>query len=141
MQAVCSSAQISGRVSFREQSSDSPAVDLQLAWQQLTWPLDAKENYLIASDSGKARVTGELDAYRATVRAQLAVPAYPSGEIDITGAGSRHGFTLEQMALPTLGGDVLGRAAVDWNKGIKATFELSGENIDRQGWMQNGRVD
>lgn len=137
MQVEQSSVQISGKISFDQQLSDSPTVDFQVAWQQLIWPLDAADNYLVASDTGKAQVTGVLDAYRTTMIAQLAVPAYPAGNIDMTGAGSRHGFSLEQLALSTLGGKVQGSASVDWTNGVVATFNLSGENIDPAGLNAN----
>lgn len=132
-----STVQISGGVSFGGQFSDSPVVDLQLGWQQLVWPLDASKNYLMASDTGKARLSGDLDAYRATVDAQVAVPLYPTGKIEIVGAGNVHSFAVEQLALSTLGGDILGDATINWEDGVKTTFNLAGKSIDPAGLNAN----
>jgi len=137
LQVEQSAVQISGKILFSGPSIDSPEVDLKFTWQKLIWPLDSRDNYLVASDRGKAHVSGVLDAYRATVNAQVAVPAYPTGTIDTTGAGTPNGFAIEQLALSVLGGNIQGHANIDWHTGIKATFNLAGNNIDPAGLYTN----
>ncbi len=134
LQAASTRVQVSGNVDFAEPQRDSPRVDLQLAWQQLIWPLNATtDDYQFASDTGRAQLSGVLDAYRATVNAQVAVPAYPAGTVDVAVAGSLKGVVIDQLALSVLGGQIHGVAAVEWDNGLTTRFNLSGENLDPAG--------
>ncbi len=125
--------QVSGDLIFPSETNSNPAVDLKLAWQKLVWPLDAGQSNVFSSETGSAHVIGQLDAYRANVDAQVALPGYPEGGINIAGAGSTTRFDLEKLELALLGGQVQGKAKADWENGLSSSFDLSGTTLDPAG--------
>ncbi|CAE7311615.1 tamB [Symbiodinium pilosum] len=131
--AAQTALRVTGDLTFAGTLDNNPTVDLSIDWQDLVWPLGAGQVNIVASKTGHAEISGKVDDYQVSVKADILLPEYPQGSLDITGAGSTTMFAVQKFELAVLGGLVRGLAQVDWQSGLTSSFDLTGTTLDTGG--------
>lgn len=112
--------------------STVPAVDAQLEWHKLQWPLQAHsgEAAQLSSQSGSVLLKGALDSYVATLNGELSTPQVQGGQIALNAEGSQQQLQISSLRLQALRGSASGQAAINWADGLESSFQLSGAGLD-----------
>jgi translocation and assembly module TamB len=104
-------------------------MDARASWQNLAWPLRGAEP-VAASRRGSATVSGNLEQYRAEVRADVVAGPVPQGTWTFEGTGDRRRFQFESFQGNLLAGRLLGRGEVAWEPVVRWNAVVRGEGID-----------
>jgi len=115
-------------------------TDASLTWQDLKWPLGDDPDY--RSASGRVSVTGSLDDYRVSVKADMTLPGDVPLQAALSGEGSRERLDAE-LQVDMLEGRIDGSAAVAWRPTLEASVELDGDDVDPAALSREwpGRID
>jgi translocation and assembly module TamB len=118
-----------GTVTLKGEDMD---MNAEASWRNVTWPLRGGKPMapIFASRSGTATLSGNLDDYRAEVRADLAAGPVPQGVWTVAGTGDRNRFRFESLQGNLFAGRILGRGEVGWEPVIKWNAVLRAEGID-----------
>ncbi len=103
------------------------ASDLQLAWQQLQWPLQGEP--LLHSDRGQLHWQGHFDDYRYALSTGLRAAEH-SMQIKASGSGSLEGLGADVVAAELLGGSMEGTLALNWRDELLVNAELRVSGLD-----------
>jgi translocation and assembly module TamB len=125
-----------------------PAADelaLDLEWANLAWPplLDEGEP-LLASESGRIRLSGRISDWRLELDALLAAPELPGGELGLRATGSEERADIERLTLDLHeSGRVTAQGDFGWAPHIETRMELALEQLDPGRFVAQlpGRVD
>ncbi|HWM89135.1 MAG TPA: translocation/assembly module TamB domain-containing protein [Thermoanaerobaculia bacterium] len=104
-------------------------MDAQASWQNLAWPLRGGEP-VAASRKGSATVAGNLEQYRAEVRADVVAGPVPQGTWVFEGTGDRQRFRFESFQGNLLAGRLQGRGEVGWEPVVRWNAVLRGDGIN-----------
>ncbi|MEM8489186.1 MAG: translocation/assembly module TamB domain-containing protein [Pseudomonadota bacterium] len=105
-----------------------PALDMAASWTGVRWPLVGEE--AVVAPAGNLSLTGTLDDYRLQGETLLSAPKRPEGTLSIEGSGNLERFTLEQLRMQALGGELLGTGSASWSPELDANLTLNGQDID-----------
>lgn len=121
------------------------AIDAQLSWTDLTWPLQGAEPPY-RSARGVATVTGTADAYQFALDAGLWTNGV-DGQITASGRGTSDAVDLARLDLAALGGHARAAGTIAWAPAVTANLRADIENLDpgalAPGWPGriNGKVE
>jgi translocation and assembly module TamB len=115
-----------GTVTLKGEDMD---MNAEASWRNVAWPLRGGKP-MAASRSGTAKLSGNLDDYRAEVRADLVAGPVPQGVWTIAGTGDRNRFRFESLQGNAFAGRILGRGEVAWEPAIKWNAVLRAEGIN-----------
>src|SRR5699024_7720084 len=104
------------------------ALDMQLQWQQLNWPLNGDADYL--SKRGQMQLTGAPDDYQLVGRLDWQVVGQTAGQLQLSGAGDMQSFQLEQLEISGGPGHITATADVAWAPHLKAQAHVQGRHIN-----------
>ena len=104
-------------------------MNAEATWRNVAWPLRGGKP-VAASRSGTAKLSGNLDDYRAEVRADLVAGPVPQGVWTVAGTGDRNRFRFESLQGNAFAGRILGRGEVAWEPAIKWNAVLRAEGIN-----------
>lgn len=115
-----------GTVTLKGEDMD---MDAEATWKNVAWPLRGGQP-VAASRSGSAKLSGNLENYRAEVRADLVAGPVPQGVWTIAGTGDRNRFRFESLQGNAFAGRILGRGEVAWEPAVKWNAVLRAEGIN-----------
>ncbi|MES1242271.1 MAG: translocation/assembly module TamB domain-containing protein [Acidobacteriota bacterium] len=115
-----------GTVTLKGEDMD---LNAEASWKNVSWPLRGGKP-VAASRSGRATLSGDLDNYRAEVRADLVAGPVPQGVWTIAGTGDRSRFRFESLQGNAFAGRILGRGEVAWDPAVKWNAVLRAEGIN-----------
>lgn len=105
------------------------AMQLELNWQKLQWPLDGAPQY--ASPEGEFTLTGTPQAYTLNGGLHwLLAAAGQAGQLKLSGHGTAESFDLQTFALSGAVGTVTGNADVVWSPTLKVNAVLNGQGVN-----------
>lgn len=104
---------------------------LQLAWDQLPWPLPAGENRATQWVSREAHLTaqGRWSGYQLAFATQLSGVHLPASRWTLEGAGDVNQLTLERLSGELLQGRLQAHGHVNWQVGVQASLEAAAEGF------------
>jgi translocation and assembly module TamB len=108
---------------------DVPALDTQIEWHGLHWPLDT-EQAEVTSAAGSLQITGPLDAYQLEFAANLDGRDIPSGQWQAQGNGDLQQFQLENVQVRILGGELSAVGLVTWDPAITWQLRVEGSGLN-----------
>lgn|GEM_PF-245157 len=104
------------------------AMDLDLHWQQLQWPLSGQPDY--RSRQGQLQLTGTLDDYTAEGRIDWQVVGQTEGRLQLTGSGDMQSFALRQLTVAGAPGDIEAQADIAWAPALRVSARINGRHIN-----------
>src|SRR5699024_7717562 len=104
------------------------AVDVQLSWQDVQWPLAGAPAY--QSQQGKVSLTGTLDAYQLKGDMGWRVAGQAAGQLALAGSGDLQSFKRARLQVSGGPGDMRARADVTWAPALQATAHIEGAHIN-----------
>lgn len=119
-------------------------VDLQLDWQQFTWPpvSDASEP-LLSSERGSLRLSGRISDWRLQLEALVGTPRLPEARLEARASGSERQARFEQarIVLPESSLQLTGELA--WQPDWAAQLDLAFNGFDPGMFVPElpGRID
>lgn len=118
-----------GTVALKGEDMD---MNAEATWKNVAWPLRGGKptSPIFASRSGNAKLSGNLENYRAEVRADLVAGPVPQGVWTLAGTGDRNRFRFESLQGNAFAGRILGRGEVAWEPAIKWNAVLRAEGIN-----------
>ena len=115
-----------GTVTLKGEDMD---MNAEATWKNVAWPLRGGKP-VAASRSGSATLSGNLENYRAEVRADLVAGPVPQGVWTIAGTGDRNRFRFESLQGNAFAGRITGRGEVAWEPVVKWNAVLRAEGIN-----------
>ncbi|MDX1569449.1 MAG: translocation/assembly module TamB domain-containing protein [Xanthomonadales bacterium] len=107
----------------------SPVADLELAWQDLQWPLTGDEP-IVRSTRGELAIVGSVDGYNLDLAADVAASGLPPGQWELRGRGDQTTLMLEALRGQVLGGELRTRGTVGWDPVPSWELHVVGEALD-----------
>jgi translocation and assembly module TamB len=98
------------------------------SWRQLSWPLRGGPK-VASSAQGSARVEGDLQSYKASLRADLAGAQIPPGRWSLDGTGTQTSFRFRSLQGDVLAGRISGQGEVAWKPQVRWNASLRGDGI------------
>jgi translocation and assembly module TamB len=121
--------QATGQVSLNEANGRPPALDLELDWTALQWPLTA-DTPLLSSADGKGRLHGSRDEWQFEGELAVATPDYPGGRFTLSALGDTVSAQINSLEGSLLGGTLAGEGAVAWSGPVTSTLALRFQTLD-----------
>lgn len=115
-----------GTVTMRGEEMD---IQAEAKWQNLSWPLRSAEP-AVASRSGSAKISGDLERYDAEVRADLKAGPVPQGVWTLSGSGDKSRFSFDSFRGSLLAGTLQGRGDVAWEPAVRWNLALRGTGMN-----------
>ncbi len=111
-------------------TADELALDLE--WAHLAWPPLLEEGEpLLASESGRVRLSGRISDWQLELDALLATPELPGGELGLRATGGEERAEIEQLTLDLHeSGHLAARGDFGWAPHIETRMELALEALD-----------
>ncbi len=110
-------------------------------WQGLRWPVAGER--LALSEAGRYRAVGPLDALALELRADLALQAYPRGDLELKATLRADRVEIASLALSTPAGHLRANGRVGFSPTVSWELALQGEGLDPAllGEPWSGRLD
>lgn len=115
-----------GTVTLRGEEME---IQAEAKWQNLSWPLRSAEP-AVASRSGSAKISGDLERYDAEVRADLKAGPVPQGVWTLSGSGDKSRFSFDSFRGSLLAGTLQGRGDVTWEPVVRWNMALRGTGMN-----------
>ncbi len=115
-----------GTVTLRGEEMD---IQAEAKWQNLSWPLRSSDP-AVASRSGSAKISGDMDRYDAEVRADLKAGPVPQGVWTLSGSGDKSRFSFDSFRGSLLAGTLQGRGDVAWDPVVRWNMVLRGQGMN-----------
>ena len=125
---------------------ESSAVEGQLRWESLRWPLPADE-VRVKSETGDIRVSGSIDEWQVDGLIAVGTEEMPDGTFVVDVAGTRETVTGRIIEGRVLGGNADGEVTYSWSGEQPWSANLAIVNIDLGSiWPElpgrvSGRID
>lgn len=107
---------------------DDDAVQLEVNWQALPWPLQGETT--LRSEHGSLSLAGPVDAYMLVFEAELTGPALPDARWHLQGTGDPYGLEIEALRGELLDGRVEAHGRIAWHPAPAWEITLAGEALD-----------
>jgi translocation and assembly module TamB len=116
--------------------------DVQLAWQDLRWPLQGEPSQ-VESSQGALRIHGAPSAYDYRLDTELKIPGQPSARIESVGNGDLQRLRLEQLLAIVEPGRLRGEGEFRWEPTLSWRLLFEGKGIDPARWVDElpGSID
>jgi len=124
------STQISASGEWQPANSSEP-LKLQLAWQNLYWPLQTSPWF--NSANGEASIAGNLQHYRFQIHTEQPFAQSPTSIWTADGSGSLHGLKFDSLRVASDHGELLASGQLDWQTHFNWQAELQAHNINPAG--------
>jgi translocation and assembly module TamB len=113
---------------------ETPQIDLQGEWKDLSWPLNThlggSADY--QSPQGKFSLSGTTDAYQVSIDAPLSGASIPESHISLAASGDTQGLVLSPLSLELLNGKLTAEGKISWSDNLAWDLQISAENIEPQ---------
>jgi len=110
--------------------TDNTQLKFNAKWTDLQWPLVGESDY--SSKMGEVKIHGSLSDFVYSLDAHFQGLNIP--QIDLHSQGKGHGdkdeLEINQLKLNTLGGEITGKALLNYRNGIHLTTSLQGHRIN-----------
>ncbi len=91
-----------------------PEFNLLAEWPELAWPLTGEGD--VRAAGGRLVLEGKANDYRLELSAQLDGKQLPPSALEMRAHGDLGGLRIELLRLVTLGGELLAKGAVSWER-------------------------
>jgi translocation and assembly module TamB len=105
----------------------APSFDLQMLWATLQWPLQSTKKY--ASKNAQLDLKGTTDQYDLTLDSKLFIKDLPLGQLHLVGQGDMQQFTLSNLSLEALQGNISSKGRISWTESIASDLQLEAKNL------------
>ncbi len=103
-------------------TESAPSFDLQVAWGVLQWPLQGAKEY--ASEDAQLSLKGRADEYVLMLDSKLFAKDFPLGALHLAGQGDTQQFTLSDLSLEALQGNIKSKGRISWTESIASDLQL-----------------
>ncbi len=120
-----SQAHVQGRILF----NDDKRVHFNLSstWSKLQWPLQGEKQY--ASENAHLTLQGTTQNYSLNLETNTFVKDLSTGKLQLTGQGNSEQFTLNNLTLEALSGDIQSKGRISWTDSIPSQLQLLASNL------------
>ena len=101
----------------------------EIAWNELSWPL-ASADPDFDSREGRVSLSGTLDNWQMTGRAEVSARDLPSGVVSLDAAGNRDHVDIRQLSGEALGGVLQGSGSWRWTEPGEVSARMTMTDID-----------
>ncbi len=114
---------------------ESPLIDIQGEWKDLSWPLSGTADY--QSPQGEFTVSGPLDAYQVSIDAPLSGASIPESQLSLTGSGSTEELRLSPLNIELLNGKLTAEGKISWSDNLAWDLQIAAHKIEpHQQWPE-----
>ena len=115
-----------------ELASNTLPVDINLSWQNLTWPLVKQAGVAAQFESaqGQLSMMGNLDGLKLVGQGALGGQSVPNTSFNLQANADRHQLLLDALSLTTLGGQVIAKGAVTFSDHLEIVTSLDLQHIN-----------
>jgi len=110
--------------------ADEPEVIAEARWRDFRLPGGIDPDLLVTSETGRLRLRGWTDGYRAETDARLRIGARPPLRLRAAGTGDLDALSVAGLRVEGFGGRVEGNGQVRWREAVTATLRLRGTGLD-----------
>ncbi len=109
---------------------ETPQIDVQGEWKDLSWPLSGKADY--QSPQGQFSLSGTTDAYQMSIDAPVTGSSIPKSHISLVGSGDTQGIQLAPLSLKLLNGKLTAEGKISWSDNLTWDLQIAAEKIEPQ---------
>lgn len=133
--------EVGTRISAAGRGMYGGATELELSWEDLTWPPAPEPVW--ATPAGTLQWRGEPQRYVAELAGALRVTGVPSLEVALAAEGDLSGFQAPEVTIRGLDGSLTGTGQLQWSPTLQWTLEVAAKALDPgQEWPEwPGRLD
>ena len=109
---------------------DTEQVEVELAWRELTWPLDGGEDAW-RSPRGRVTAQGVISAWSGTAEFDLLAPGIPeAGAVELTAEGDQAGSRFGVTGRGALMSELQGTGRIDWGEALRLAWDGSATGVN-----------
>ncbi|MEA3303144.1 MAG: translocation/assembly module TamB domain-containing protein [Pseudomonadota bacterium] len=109
---------------------ETPKIDLQGEWKDLSWPLSGTAEY--QSPQGEFTLSGTTDAYQVSIDAPVTGSTIPDTQVSLVASGDKQGLQLAPLSLELLNGRLTAEGKINWADNLAWDLMIAAENIQPQ---------
>ncbi len=109
---------------------DDRQLDMSVNWQQLSWPPQSGSSAQYISRQGQLQASGILEDMTVNLNTDIDGEAVPGASIMLNGHLADNVFSLRELLMQTLDGQLNIDGEVDWTAGLRWNIDISAEQIN-----------